>query len=234
MPDERREHLIRFYSILDSLEENIGGARRLAACTGRMEWPARGVYFFQEPGETRTDTGGGPRIVLVGAHSTYSGASRRLWDRLREHKGESETGGGDHRSSVFRNMVGAALIRRSGPDVPSWGKARTVKKDVRIAEHPLEREVSRVIGNMPFLWLPMGDASGPGSRGNILRNSIALLSNYHRPRLDPPSPDWLGDYCISDRVRKSGLWNSSLVDGGYDPAFLDNLYWLVAVTGKAS
>src|SRR6266403_979244 len=38
--------LIRFYSILDELEAAIGGARKLAECSGRMVWPGRGVYFF--------------------------------------------------------------------------------------------------------------------------------------------------------------------------------------------
>ena len=57
MDTERREHLVRFYSILDNLEHNIGGARKLADCSGRMDWPKRGVYFFREPGENRADTG---------------------------------------------------------------------------------------------------------------------------------------------------------------------------------
>ncbi len=43
MNDERREHLIRFYSLIDRLEKNIAGARTLAGCSGRMDWPGRGV-----------------------------------------------------------------------------------------------------------------------------------------------------------------------------------------------
>ena len=31
-----------------------------------INWPARGVDFFREAGETRSDTGRGPRIVRVG------------------------------------------------------------------------------------------------------------------------------------------------------------------------
>jgi hypothetical protein len=40
MGNERREHLIRFYSLLDRLEKNIGGARSRyapAAWTGQKE-----------------------------------------------------------------------------------------------------------------------------------------------------------------------------------------------------
>lgn len=128
MSDERREHLIRFYSVLDDLEQKIGGARTLAASTGRMGWPTKGIYFFREPGEFRTDTGSGPRTVRIGTHGVYSGARRRLWDRLREDKGRPDTGGGSHRNSIFRNMVGAALINRDGLDFPSWGKEEQSRK----------------------------------------------------------------------------------------------------------
>jgi hypothetical protein len=40
--------LDRFYALLVRLERAIGGTRTLAACDGRMGWPARGVYFFFE------------------------------------------------------------------------------------------------------------------------------------------------------------------------------------------
>lgn len=72
------------------------------------------------------------------------------------------------------------------------------------------------------------DEAGPESeRGYIERNSIALLSNYHKPALDAPSSNWLGHYCTRERVRQPGLWNQNHVDEGYDPAFLDNLHRLV-------
>lgn len=63
--DDRVKHLIRFYSILDELEKNVGGARTLAECSGRMAWPRRGVYFFRENGERCSDSGDGQRIVRV-------------------------------------------------------------------------------------------------------------------------------------------------------------------------
>lgn len=36
--------------------------RALADCRGRLKWPSRGVYFFHETGENRSDTGEGRRI----------------------------------------------------------------------------------------------------------------------------------------------------------------------------
>src|SRR5437899_2713466 len=89
---ERLEHLIRFYSILDKLERNIGGARKLADYSGRIDWPARGVYFFRKNGESRTDTGAGLRIVRVGTHALKAGGGTHALDppvaapRTLEHK----------------------------------------------------------------------------------------------------------------------------------------------------
>jgi hypothetical protein len=82
---------------------------------------------------------------------------------------------------------------------------------------------------MPFVWLSVDDEPGPASmRGKIERNAIALLSNFDKPPLDPPSPTWLGLHCNHDRVRASGLWNQNHVDESYDPAFLDDLEQFVA------
>lgn len=65
----RLQDLIRFYELLDRLAQRVGGPRRLAYCDGRQGWPERGVYFFFETGESRTDSGSGPRVVRVGTHA---------------------------------------------------------------------------------------------------------------------------------------------------------------------
>jgi hypothetical protein len=232
--DDRRAHLIAFYSIMDALEQNIGGARMLADCTGRLSWPKRGVYFFREPGEERSNSGGGPRIVRVGTHALREGSSTPLWARLSQHKGQISTGGGNHRGSIFRLLVGSSLIRQQAYGHPTWGDKNTAARDIRASELPLEREVSNVLGNMPFLWLAIDDEAGPESlRGYIERNAIALLSNYKKDPLDPASGAWLGRHCDRERVRSAGLWNSNHVEESYDPAFLGRLGQLVAETGGA-
>jgi len=105
---------------------------------------------------------------------------------------------------------------------------------VRSREQSLECAVTRVVGGMPFLWLAIEDEAGPDSlRGLIERNSIALLSNYSRPPLDPPSRDWLGHHCNRERIRNSGLWNSNHVDEDDDPAFLDVLEGLVSAARRS-
>lgn len=235
MNDERRQLLERFYTLFNRIEQAIGGSRTLLECTGRIAWSSRGVYFFRESGECRSDTGSGPRIVRVGTHALKVGSKSTLWTRLAQHKGSCSSGGGNHRGSIFRCIVGTALINRDGYQIPTWGQGSTASQDVRKLEQPLECSVSRVIGNMPFLWLPIEDEPGPSSRrGYIERNSIALLSNHNRPPIDPPSRDWLGQYCDTERVRKSGLWNSNHVDEVYDPAFLEVLERLIPIAGRLS
>ena len=222
----------RFYELLDRLEGRIGGARRLAECTGRMDWPQRGIYFFCETGESRSGPGAGLRVVRIGTHGLKAGSRSTLWGRLSQHRGTSR-GAGNHRGSIFRLLVGIALARRNGISLPpSWGvgmdpraAARRLGLDraaVKSAEADLEARVSRHIGDMPFLWLDVGDETGPASeRGLIERNVIALLSGYREPAPDPPSTDWLGQFSDRERVRCSGLWNNNHVDADYSSSFLD-------------
>ena len=236
----RLQDLIQFYELLDQLQENIGGPRKLADCDGRMDWPQRGVYFFFEPGEIRSDSGTGLRVVRVGTHGLKAESGTTLWNRLSQHRGVQKTGSGNHRGSIFRLIVGAAMKQRDQTDKPiSWGIAsdagsaarrlNITRSRVRDDELFLERAVSTNVGSMPFLWLGIDDPPGPGSQRRIIeRNAIALLSNYHREPLDQPSISWLGHHSDRDRVRESGLWNNNHVDESYDPKFLLVMERLVA------
>ena len=221
MSEQRQYDLTRFYELLDRLEGKVGGARQLSKCDGKMSWPKQGVYFFREAGERCKETGDGPRIVRVGTHALKAGSKTTLWNRLSQHRGAASHGGGNHRGSIFRLLIGAAMIKKHGYEgYPKWGKGSNAPKSVKEREHPLEQKVSAVIGIMPFLWLAVDDAS---LRGCIERNAIALLSNYKGEPIDPPSPQWLGRCSDRERVRLSGLWNNNHVDSDYDPAFLDTL-----------
>ena len=187
-----------------------------------------------EPSETRSHSGRGPRIVRVGTHALKAGSGTKLWNRLSQHRGVVRTGGGNHRGSIFRLIVGTALRERDAITCDSWDDRRsTAPPEVRERELPLERAVSQVIRKMPFLWLSVGDEPGPRSlRGFMERNAIALLSNYGKLPIDPPSDSWLGSYCTREKVRTSGLWNSNHVDESYDPAFLDTLASLIKRVGE--
>jgi hypothetical protein len=224
----RRQHLDRFYHLLDVLSEKLGGPRRLRDCSGRDGWPERGVYFFFEEGETRED-GQSPRVVRVGTHALSRSSRSTLWKRLARHRGTvsgSQAGGGNHRGSIFRHHVGTALLARDGyPEEVrrAWASARADRR-IKDIEYRLERAVSEHIRRMPFLWLAVLDAPGRDSRrGYLEANAIGLLSNCGRQPIDPPSADWLGRWAESPSVGESGLWNVNQVDQGYDPAFLDLL-----------
>ncbi|MDE0617457.1 MAG: hypothetical protein OXH87_07695 [Rhodospirillaceae bacterium] len=214
--------------MLAELERRLGGARKLSQCDGRTGWPQRGIYFFRELGEGRSDTGSGPRIVRVGTHALKAGSKTRLWTRLRQHGGQKRSGGGNHRGSIFRLLVGTALIDRDSLKSSTWGNRSSAPREVRRVEQPLEQAVSKAIGTMPFLWLEIDDEPGPDSlRGYVERNAIALLSNYGKEPFDPPSGEWLGRFCDRERVRISGLWNQNHVDEPYDPAFLETTERLI-------
>lgn len=226
---DRLADVRRFYEILDDLRARLAGGHALETCHGRMNWPERGVYFFFEDGEVRTHSGVGPRVVRIGTHALKAGSKTSLWNRLSQHRGVGH-GGGNHRGSIFRLHVGKALLTRHREiECPSWGCGQNAARDVRLLEQELEARVSQVIRHMPFLWLEIGDSPGPNStRGYIERSAIALLSNYGKSPIDPPSEGWLGKHCPSERVRRSGLWNSHHIDEPYDPGFLDQLQRLVA------
>lgn len=217
-----RDELERFYGLLARLEEQPGQGRRLADHTGRSTWPARGVYFFREPGESRTARHGVLRIVRVGTHAVSANSKSTLWGRLRTHRG-GRTGGGNHRSSIFRLHVGAAMLARDGAELPTWGIGSSALKPVRVGEASHEQRVSAYIGAMSVLWVEVPDEPGPASaRAHVERNAIALLSNGFNPA-DRPSGDWLGLRSPHEEIRRSGLWNLNHVERRHDSGFLDVL-----------
>lgn len=230
---------VRFYDLLGQLEDALGGTRTLAACDGRMGWPERGVYFFFEPGETRGLSGGGQRVVRVGTHALKPKSRATLWNRLSQHRGHADGSRGNHRGSIFRLLVGAAIAQRGDCNRPrSWGVAADVRRAahrlgisreaLKEGEADLERRVSAYVGQMPFLWLEIPDAPGPDSeRGRIERNAIALLSHAQGAGADAPSAQWLGGHSDRRLVRAAGLWNNRHVEEDYDEAFLDVLGALV-------
>ncbi len=222
----RLKDIIVFYEFLANLERRLDGKSTLENCNGKMSWPKRGVYFFFEPGEERNQTGIGPRVVRVGTHALKEHSRSSLWNRLKQHKGIEKDGGGNHRGSIFRSFVGSALMSKddsSDKFEGTWGIGADASREIRLLEKPLEQSVSQYIKRMPFLWLEVEDEPGPNSmRGTIERNSIALLSNYKfiNHSIESPSSSWLGYWSNSEKVRKSGLWNSNHVNGDYDQDFI--------------
>jgi len=224
----RRSDLDRLYDLLDRLEDTVGGKQRLKDCTGYMDWPDRGVYFFFAEDETRNSTDQ-LRLTRIGTHAVSTGSGTSLWNRLRTHRGANRgtyEDGGNHRGSVFRKRVGEAMIGRDSlhDEYPHWGKGSSAGRERRLTELEHERRVSDYIRDLPFLWIAVGDEPSPMSdRAYIERNSIALVSNHQKEPIDPRDHHWLGADSPRDEITDSGLWNINHVDEQYDPAFLDRL-----------
>lgn len=233
----RFEHLARFYDILSRLADRCGGPVPMSALDPR-HLPRRGVYFFFEPGENRSDSGTGPRVVRVGTHGLKAGSKSTLSQRLRQHRG-TNAGTGNHRGSIFRLLLGQALMASGTlPQCETWGikgdaKRAAVAAGVSVdhlkeAERSVERAVSKSLGAMSVLWVEVPDEPGPESvRGVIERNSIALLSNHHGQALDPASDAWLGLRSNRSPVHTSGLWNQNHITETYDPRYFDAFSELV-------
>jgi len=233
----RLDDLDRFYDLLADLERAVGGMRSLRDCTGYMDWPDRGIYFFFAPDESRDD--GMPRLTRIGTHAVSSGSGTALWDRLRAHRGINSgtfAGGGNHRGSVFRKRVGEAICERDGIDdvYPEWGSGSSADREVRLKETGLERRVTEYVGALPVLWLAVDDEPSPESdRAYIERNALALVSNYRSEPIDMRRGDWLGTHSPVPEIRRSGLWNVDHVDETYDPDFLDVVERYVAETSSS-
>ncbi|MCD6162372.1 MAG: hypothetical protein J7K40_08170 [candidate division Zixibacteria bacterium] len=226
-----------FYEYLEKLREicsnklgfeNCIGIK-LSNCDGRLPyWKKckRGIYFFFDENEKRLDRN--PlRVVRVGTHAIKRDIGKStLWGRLKQHKGNKKNMGGNHRGSIFRLLVGEAMIKKDDLDYPTWGIRNTAKGDTRIGEGGLEGDVSEYIRNLPFLILrvdPESDnkeyVSNHNDRKYLEDNIIGLLGDPRNS--DKPSDNWLGKDSSRDKVVNSGLWQSDGIGNPYDENFFN-------------
>src|SRR5690606_28818122 len=92
-----------FYDILSGAQKKFS-LRPLSALNRTAKLPDHGVYFFFDELEVR---GGrkGFRVVRIGTHAARANSNAKLYGRLKQHKG-TNAGLGNHRGSVFRELVG--------------------------------------------------------------------------------------------------------------------------------
>jgi hypothetical protein len=234
-----RQHLELLYSLIVRLADAPGQGRALGELVGRNSLPKRGVYFFCEPGESRAGQSNVQRIVRVGTHAVSAGSKSTLSGRLKQHLG-TRSGGGNHRGSIFRLHVGAALLVRDGAQSATWGVGSSAPPAVRdgeagrAAEAACERRVSEYISRMSVFWVNVPDEPSPKSdRSHIERNAIALLSNKLAP-IDKASNGWLGRFSPRQEIRDSALWNLNYVSDEWDVSFLKKLELYVTLTIQVS
>lgn len=219
--EKRLRDLDRFYELLARLAATGNGAARLKDCISTA-LPNQGVYFFWQTGENRMTAPFDGRVVRIGTHAVSEGSKATLWNRLRTHRGGKD-GSGNHRGSIFRLHVGQALLRKTKRDaeLQTWGVGQSATALVREAEAEMELEVSRIIGEMPVLWIGVADRASPDSdRAYLERNLIALVTGSTGP-FDLPTTSWLGNWSSRGAIPTSGLWNVNHVLDDYSPEALD-------------
>ena len=78
-------------------------------------------------------------------------------------------------------------------DVVRYFIPMSKSEETRECEQPLEMAVSQVIGEMPFLWLAVGDKKGPASlHGYPAHGSVIIATERSTSILNYPGfPTWL-------------------------------------------
>jgi hypothetical protein len=217
--EKRRSAIAHSYKMFEQLSEAIG-LRRLEDVL-EEEIPKQGVYFFFDENEPSAFSKSLPRLVRIGTHGVSLGSAATLRTRLRTHFG-TRAGSGNHRASVFRLHVGRALIERDALQdaYPNWGRGQSATKDVTVAEAPMETRVSKYIGGLRVLYIPVVDLAGTGSmRATIERQFISMFTES-QCALEEASPSWLGRSSDKPSIRASGLWNVRDVGSPYDLKFI--------------
>lgn len=204
-------------------EPRTGLERAVRCCRDRSTPTSFLGHPPQEPAGRRFEASEHPLLHPVGDRSNE--------DRAGDMGGRLGTVERAPPIQKLRLLIGAALLASDGrSDCTSWDQRSSAHSGAtHKSERAVEARVSDYIGAMPFVWLAVDDPSGVDTcRPYIERNSIALLSNFEKLAIDPPSPHWLGRHCPRDRVQRSGLWNQNHVKEEYDPSFLDTLDRLVS------
>lgn len=155
-----------------------------------------GLYFFYEDGETSKHSPRG-KVIRIGNHPRVQ---NRLIGRLQDHYYGGKNG------SVFRKLLGGALIRRANSkdlclkhweeqDSPTCPKCK-----------PVEKKVSKLMRDkFKFRCVHIKNKKLRNRMEKILIATLSLC-----PACSNSTKKWLGRYANSkkDKVRKFGLWNS--------------------------
>ena len=154
MTEGRITDLRQFYSLLSALPESLGGRADLRhvldKCPGQI---VASTYSWSLARTVPTVAAGHELSALAPMRSTKA-PERELWTRFSQHRGPTNTGAGNHRCSIFRLLVGTALMADHRYDCPTWGIGSHAPAEIRVTEQTLERQVSEVIRAMPLCGSP--------------------------------------------------------------------------------
>lgn len=163
-----------------------------------------GLYFFYEAGEA-SEHGPVGRIVRAGNHPR---SNEGLVRRLRQHYSGRKNG------SVFRRLLGGALLRARDPKnpclAPSPGRGHWERQrgESCCRCSTIELEVSALLrSRFRFRCVPIKDRETRNRFEALLIATLAACSSCK------VSSGWLGLYAYPDTVRRTGLWNTQFVNG---------------------
>jgi len=153
-----------------------------------------GIYFFYKGMFYCNNHLPGPffRILRVGTHRK----DNNLRHRLKLHYT------GNKNSSVFRRLIGSAILREAKMErcYDHWEKQG--KKTCPLCKQ-VEETVTSYIKEHYFKCIEVKDRD---LRLRLEEGLIAMLSSC--PKCNSPDfEDWLGEYCYAEEVKKSRLWN---------------------------
>ncbi|MBN1762615.1 MAG: peroxide stress protein YaaA [Methanomicrobia archaeon] len=158
--------------------------------TPNFELPTNGIYFFYEDGEFCTHGNEKRnRIVRIGTYRVDGNFRSRINSHYR----------GNKNSSVFRKLLGGALIGRKDPNdrrLKQW-----LEQDAPSFQE-IELEVTKELKeHFSFRCIPVEDKE---ERACLEEQLIATMAKCDKCK---PSENWLGNFATDELVRKSGLWN---------------------------
>lgn len=155
-----------------------------------FELPTNGIYFFYEDGEFCTHgIEKQKRIVRIGTHRVDGNFRSRINSHYR----------GNKNSSVFRKLLGRALMRTKDP---TNGRLKQWLTQDASSFQEIEMGVTKELKeHFSFRCIPVEDKE---ERACLEEQLIATMAKCEKCR---PSKNWLGNFAADELVRKSGLWN---------------------------
>lgn len=218
----RKLQIDQFYDLLNQAQKKF--SLRPFSELNRNNIPRMGVYYFFDINEQR-DNKEQLKVIRVGTHAARDKSKTTVYERLNQHFG-SKKGLGNHRSSIFRELIGKSLIKKDNIPITNWGQKYKKIDD----ENEIEFQVSLYLKKLLFIVIEVpGEANKNNDRSFIEKNSIALLSNYEKmENIDKPNNNWLGYDTKNIKICESGLWNSEYVNyESVDQNFLSKLETLI-------
>ena len=162
-----------------------------------------GLYFFYERSE-RSGHGPRGRIVRVGNHPRSDGTLAR---RIRQHYAGRKNG------SVFRKLLGGAVMRARGGDQPCLrpapGRGHWELQNADVCERcaPVEAEVSDLlVRSFVFRCVAILEREERNQLEESMIGTLALCQAC------VPSKNWFGRRAYPEAVRRTGLWNVQFTD----------------------